>query len=278
MAPPVFIIGCARSGTSILGEIIAAHPRVEYVWEATAIWEGIAGVAADGSHRLDQTAATTSVSKALVDAFAAPPGDTVLVEKSPRNTLRVPFLKAVFPDARIVHIVRDGRDVACSLVPGCAGAEWRHLRPPGWLELMERWDGVERCARAWKEILELALADLETVRHVQIRYEDLVQAPRTTLERVFGHIGLEFAPEAAAYAARLSEAVPGSYHAQGQSRWFRPDHDHRIGRFRQNMTVEQQRATSELLAPMLERLGYCTRSAAAGSGEAMSHSGTVSVG
>jgi hypothetical protein len=278
VGPPVFIIGCARSGTSILGEIIAAHPRVEYVWEATAIWEGIAGVAADGSHRLDETAATPSVSKALVEEFAAPAGDKVLVEKSPRNTLRVPFLKAVFPDARIIHIVRDGRDVACSMVPGCAGAEWRHLRPPGWHELMERWHGVERCARAWKEILELALADLEMVPHLQIRYEDLVQGPRATLERVFGHIGLELAPEATAYAARLSETVAGSYHAERQSHWSRPDHDHRIGRFRENMTPEQQRATSDLLAPMLDRLGYCTRSADAGSGEAMSRSGIASVG
>lgn len=45
----------------------------------------------------------------------------VLVEKNPRHTLRIPFLKAIFPDAKIIHIVRDGRDVTCSLVPGCGG-------------------------------------------------------------------------------------------------------------------------------------------------------------
>jgi hypothetical protein len=62
----------------------------------------------------------------------------MVVEKSPRNALRIPFLRAVFPEARFVVIVRDGRDVACSLMPGIGGTEWRHLKPPDWKELFER--------------------------------------------------------------------------------------------------------------------------------------------
>ena len=50
-------------------------------------------------------------------------GASMFVEKSPRNILRVPYVRAIFPEARIVHIVRDGRDVACSMVPACGGGD-----------------------------------------------------------------------------------------------------------------------------------------------------------
>src|SRR5204863_6522493 len=95
---------------------------------------------------------------------------SVLVEKNPRGSLRVPFLRALFPGARFVHIVRDGRDVACSLVPGCGGDEWRHLKPPSWRAFQARYRGARRTARVWLEVVEIALADLEPAPHVTVRY------------------------------------------------------------------------------------------------------------
>ena len=45
------IIGCARSGTSILGELVSAHPDVKYIFEAHPIWE-LAALGENDSHRL----------------------------------------------------------------------------------------------------------------------------------------------------------------------------------------------------------------------------------
>ena len=155
------VVGCARSGTSILVELIAAHPSVSYVFEAHQVWE-CAGSGSNQSHRLTAEAATPEVREAIAGWFArnCQKGGMV-VEKNPRNALRVPYIRTIFPEARIVHIVRDGRDPACSMVAGCGGNTWNHLRPPSWERLMHEQEGAVRCALAWKEVLEIALDYLQ---------------------------------------------------------------------------------------------------------------------
>jgi adenosyl cobinamide kinase/adenosyl cobinamide phosphate guanylyltransferase len=63
-----FIIGCARSGTSILGELIASHPQVKYIFEASHVWEW-GGMGVNESHRLTAQHATTSVKKQIREWF-----------------------------------------------------------------------------------------------------------------------------------------------------------------------------------------------------------------
>jgi len=107
------VIGAARSGTSILGELIAVHPHVKYIFEAHSIWE-LAGLGVNDSHRLTEESATLQVRTQIRRWFEgqAKHGGLV-VEKNPRNVLRVSFIQQVFPEAKIIHIVRDGRDCAC---------------------------------------------------------------------------------------------------------------------------------------------------------------------
>ncbi|MDE2060455.1 MAG: sulfotransferase [candidate division NC10 bacterium] len=251
-----FIIGCARSGTSILGELIGAHPEVAYIFEAHQVWEQ-AGFGVNGSHRLTAAHATPEVTLAIRQWFEARQGQAArIVEKNPRNSLRVPFLRAVFPEAGIIHIVRDGRDVACSMVPGCGGSEWSHLKPPSWQTFFTTSQGPIRCALAWKEILEIALSDLRDVSHLQIRYEDLVADPRRVSERVLTYLGLPFHPAVEAFCGRIQNVSAGSYHARHQVTWFRPDHRVRAGRWRENLSRDEQHQITTLLSPLLTRLGY----------------------
>jgi len=255
--PPVaFVVGCARSGTSILGELIAAHPRVTYIFEAHHVWE-TAGLGMNDSHRLVAADATPPVRARLrewVHGQGLP--DTLVVEKTPRNVLRIPFLKAIFPDARIIHIVRDGRDVACSLMPGVGGTEWHHLKPPSWQHLMSAATGVVRCALAWKEIVEIALDDLQLVPHLQVRFEELVTRPREEARTVMRYLGLPDRPEVVNFCEKIQDGTRGSYHARHQTLWYREDHQRRVGRWRENLTREEQRAVIDALRPLLHRLGY----------------------
>src|SRR5437899_898479 len=99
------IIGCARSGTSILGELISSHPDVKYIFEPHDIWE-FAGCGLDGCHRLTAEHATPEVIDRIRDWFRQQQADApLIVDKTPRNTLRVPFVRAVFPEAKIIHII-----------------------------------------------------------------------------------------------------------------------------------------------------------------------------
>lgn len=252
----VLIVGCARSGTSILGELVAAHPEVKYIFEAHSIWE-LGGLGENDSHRLTARNATPVVSQQVREWFQAQSeGSPVLLEKNPRNILRVPYVHAIFPEARIIHIVRDGRDVACSMVPGCGREEWGHLKPPSWRELFKNYSGVERCARAWKDILEIGLQDLGTIPHMQVRYEDLLANPAAQAARILGYIGLEMHPQVQAFCQRIANDTSSPYHAKNQDSWYENDHRLRIGRWRENLSTQEQASITDLLSPVLARLGY----------------------
>jgi len=254
----VFIIGCARSGTSILGELVAQHPDVSYVFEAHGVW-AVAGRGENDSDRLTAAHVTPEVERRvrrrLGRKFEGEAG-SLLVEKNPRGSLRVPFLRALFPRARFVHIVRDGRDVACSLVPGCGGDEWRHLKPPSWRTLQARYRGVRRTARVWLEVLEIALADLERAPHLTVRYEDLVADASRAAESVLGFLALDMRPEVERFCARVGNVVGAGSEAAVQTKWSQPDHTVRVGRWRENLLPEERRDVETALGPMLARLGY----------------------
>ncbi|UCH62819.1 MAG: sulfotransferase [Fidelibacterota bacterium] len=251
-----FIIGVARSGTSILGELLESHPRVSYIFEAHGIWE-LGGMGQNESHRLTEAHAVPDV-RAKIQAWfkqQEKPG-CFLLEKCPRNTLRVPYLRAIFPEAKIIHIVRDGRDVACSLVPGCGGDKWQHLKPPSWQELFSQYRGAVRCALAWKESVQIALHDLAATSHIQIRYEDLVQTPHEVVGNLLSYLDLEDDPAVHDFSDKIQDTTTGPYQAKIQSMWSRADHRVRIGRYRENLTPEELTVITQMLGPTLEKLGY----------------------
>ncbi len=250
------IVGCARSGTSILGELIASHPEVAYKHEAHAVWNK-AGLGVNESHRLTEAHATDKVIRKIRKRFAAEMGQARLfVEKCPRSILRIPFIRKVFPEAKIIHIVRDGRDVACSLLPGIGGDEWRHLKPPNWQELFRNERGIMRCALTWKTVMDIALQDLQEVPHLLVRYEDLVAHPQETASRLLKFLDLPEHPAVFDFCRRIQNQTEGSYQAQKQVKWFRNDHSVRIGRWRENMTAEQAEKVNTLLRPLLQHFGY----------------------
>ncbi len=262
IARPVFLVGCARSGTSILGEVIAAHPRVTYLYEASGIWNRLLPGRPD--HRLTAADATADVaarvcaelSERLVD-----PARDVLVEKNPKHTLRVSFFDAMFPDCRIVHLIRDGRDTTASLMFRNRGMEWGHLKIPGWAALMERYPEKNhiRCSHQWRDSVSIARAEgraLGSGRYHEVRFEELIQQPEGAVGGILDFLALPFADEVRAVLPRLQDSTRGSYHARRQVRHYVDNHAHRIGRFRENLTPEQVDEVTAVCGDLLRELGY----------------------
>jgi Sulfotransferase domain. len=132
-------------------------------------------------------------------------GARLFLTKRTANNRRLRYIAAVFPEARYVHLVRDGREVTQSL----ATVEW-------WADHTVWWDGrtaaeMERCgesrlalcARNWVRELEELRTQLQPVpahKLVELRFEDLLRDPVPQLERVVRFLGLEFSP---AYRAAI---------------------------------------------------------------------------
>ena len=259
---PVFLVGCARSGTSILGEAVAAHPDVSYLFEASSIWNN--AVTEGEDHRLTAEAATPEVARALYpalhEAWQAQAG-SLWLEKNPKHVLRVPFLRALFPKARFLHIIRDGRDVVASLLFRNRGTEWGHLKIPGWKKLLQTYpvDNHIRCAHQWRVAVHTArcdAAELPEDRYLEVRFEQLVKQPATVLETVLRHLGLEPHNDVAEFCRKIQDETHGSYHARGQVRHYVEDHSTRVGRYIENLDGRQIRQIEEACSGLMHELRY----------------------
>lgn len=248
-----FIVGCARSGTSILGELVGIHPRVMYAYEEP-IWRKLAET---DNHAVSVDDISPHRRKKLREHMKHyKRKNKIVVEKNPRHVVRVPFVKSIFPEAKIIHIVRDGRDVSCSLKSGLCGKTWAHVRPPRWREIEQNYQGVVRCAHAYHDIMNIAIKDLKDIDHLQVKYEDLVVDPLKIARQIFNYIGLPLDEKVINFTKKIQNDMKDSYVARNQLRWYKEDHSVRMGRWKENMTEEEQNYVNELLSPILDYYEY----------------------
>jgi hypothetical protein len=111
---PVIILGAPRSGTSVLGRILESHPDFVHIKEPRLTWK----FGNDGkSDLLKAVDARPEVKKHIIQKFESfiQRPEQRLLEKTPSNSLRVDFIKEIFPDAKFVHIIRNGYDSVLSI-------------------------------------------------------------------------------------------------------------------------------------------------------------------
>jgi hypothetical protein len=112
----VFIVGSPRSGTTVLGEILDRHERICQWYEPYFVWDKKFRYASHDQR--SEKDATPDVKKQIFADFSRYRKDSenrIIVDKSPRNSLKIPFVRAIFPSARFIHILRDGRDATLSI-------------------------------------------------------------------------------------------------------------------------------------------------------------------
>lgn len=221
MNPYVFLVGCPRSGTTVLQRMAGGHPDLAVIGELHWVprwWVRRRGIAADGSvtpelarrvvghahfDRLELDAEhVTSLASArspihyadfvsrLLDLHGELKGKRHVGVKTPQYALHVPTLDALWPEARFVHLVRDGRDVALSLLDWSRAQ--RSLRAAPWNE-----DPVVSTALFWESHVRLAREAAPALgprRYLEIRYERLVADPETECRRLCDFLELAYDP------------------------------------------------------------------------------------
>jgi len=119
---PVLIIGAARSGTTMMGQLLCNHPDIAYWNEPNHIWKyGHAYRYSDVLRSDDVKPEIRTFIYKQFSEFLQKSGKNRFMEKTPSNCFRLPYIMEIFPDARFLHIIRDGRDVTLS-----AMVQWKY--------------------------------------------------------------------------------------------------------------------------------------------------------
>lgn len=215
MDRPIFIIGCGRSGTTLLREIMNQAPdlfilresgfipelykerkkygrfstdeaREEFIddlktFERTSrdtafdIFEMSESKARMILEEVSPTNFAGAVS-ALYSATALQKGGEIWGDKTPLYTSHIDLIKEVYPSAKIIHIIRDPRDVSKS------------IKKAGWSLTLKG------AARIWKKQIRKGLEgrQLDEDSYYEIKYESLLISPRTELKKLFGWLDISY--------------------------------------------------------------------------------------
>ena len=131
-----------------------------------------------------------------------------MLEKTPKNALRIPFLVKAFPEARFIYLYRDPRETLSSMIeawqsgrfrtypnlPGWTGLPWSLLLVPGWGELIGR-PLPEIVAAQWEITTRILLDDLDALppeRCLVARYDAFITDPAAEVARLSGALGLDW--------------------------------------------------------------------------------------
>jgi Sulfotransferase family len=272
-SPAVFVVGCPRSGTTLLQRMLDHHPLLALANDTHFIPKAIDPDGGDvrltaevvdrvlSYHRFHRLGLTEeSVRRAaagagtyaefvgsLYEGFAAIHGKALGGEKTPDYVRHLPFLARLFPWARYVHLIRDGRDVALSAM------QWATpTKGPGRFALWQE-DPVAVCALWWRWQVTMGRADGNRLgsRYLELRYEDLVADPGPAIDRVSRHLWIPPSEAPLRFHVGRERADPG---LSAKSAWLPPTSGLRD--WRSEMDPAQV-ATFEVLAgDVLSELGY----------------------
>lgn len=279
MNPFVFIVGCPRSGTTLLHRLVDAHPQLAVVHETLWIPKfyerrigltddglvapeltdrllehrrfGQLGIEAEELHALGREylgAPFAELVTALFDRYAAARGKPIAGDKSPGYVRSIPVLHALWPQARFVHLIRDGRDVCLSAIA------WK--KADRLFRDYSTWpaEPVTTAALWWERSVRLGLearAALPAELYTEVRYEDVVADAERECRRVCAFLGLAFDDAMLRFHEGRTRAAPG---LTTKRKWLPPTAG--LRNWRDELTDAEIAAFEAAAGGLLDELGY----------------------
>lgn len=257
--PLVFVGGCPRSGTTLLRALLDSHPDVvcgpelRFLRPVASLCANmrrdVGGVLA--RHYAIAPDAFDDVFKTLILEFLAPlrekTGKCIIAEKTPANALYFGELSRLFPDARFIQIVRDGRDAVASLLT----MDWTDHRTGARLDMTT---SAAAAARAWVDHVRAGRLASKGGRYLEMRYEALVDDPEATMREVLAFLELPWSDDVLAFAENPSLAAGRNESSAAQV--TRGIERNGLSRWTRSLTIEDKAAVKTVAGDLLMELGY----------------------
>ena len=281
MNPHVFIVGCPRSGTTLLKRMVDAHPEISITRETHWITKLLHGeeaasltqpatpallarlLADERFQRLkvdpeplerlvtgDPPASYAELVSAVYDQYGARKGKPLVGDKTPRYVRDIPVLHELFPHARFVHLIRDGRDVCSSVL------HWKNERGRWTVTSRATWEDepVMTIALWWEQLVrrgrEAGAAHGPGLYH-ELKYEALTSAPATECAALCAFLGVPEDDSMLAFHEGRTRDEPG---LDSKSAW-RPV-TAGLRSWRREMTETDLKAFEAVAGDLLDELGY----------------------
>ncbi len=271
---PIFIGGAPRSGTTLLSVMLNAHPSLVCGPESDLLrrwrdvqqmprdplrwlWHRARGWTGPYEHLTTPFGMTLSTIRELhlashdgaefIDRFfaeyARKHDATRWVEKSPANVTQLPFLFERFPNAKFVHLIRDGRDVACSL--------------SRWSVQISRHEasGIGECIELWDRWVRQGLQWRGHPRYLELRYETLVRQPESTLRMLLEWLDVEWHDSVMRYDSTDQANRPELSCAHVAGTQSSP-YTTAIGRWQSALSPTDRVEVQKIGGELLRQLGY----------------------
>jgi len=185
----VFIVGMPRSGTSLVEQILASHTKVHGAGESEALTESVAtflsqsevcGFEFDNNKILQQPLLETAAKNYLQKLFKGIDKNLFVTDKMPHNFLRLGMVALLFPEAKIIHCMRDPMDTCLSIYSN--GLSTAHPYASDLEQLGQHYRAYTELMNHWRATLPVQILD--------IHYEKLVENPEDEIKHMLNFIHL----------------------------------------------------------------------------------------
>src|SRR5487761_78015 len=213
----VFLVGCARSGTTWLQRLLASHPKIHtgqesflfssYIGPQLRNWHkelrtlssGRGGAGMRAYLREDEflSILREEMFRLMGPMVGGLPDGYLFLEKTPNHALWIPEIVELLPKARFINMLRDGRDVVASLL--AASRTWATWAPNNAYGASRRW--VRNV-----EAAQMAAKGMSPGQFYEVRYEQLLESPQLVLQNVCRFLRLDWEENEMIEAIKKNEA------------------------------------------------------------------------
>jgi hypothetical protein len=208
---PIFLVGCPRSGTTLLQSMLAAHPDIAsfpeshffaHLLATNRLYRQLNIASANTRVRLEKfcseleqeqmqhfipknaifTSKYVQAFIKILDTVTEQQDKTMWLEKTPQHLHYIEYIEKILPQAQFIHLIRNGEDVVTSMY------EVTHKYPEIWNGAR----GLDRCIQRWQKDINISRKYIIKPNHILVRYETLVAETQQILQKLCDFFNISF--------------------------------------------------------------------------------------